>query len=213
MHTVVSRAVELAGHSVTVVLGANAAELAPLAATQPGQHCRQSRLGRRNRKFDPRRHRARAADGRRRPHRARGPGGRDHGGSAPPRRRVAPRSGLHRRRAVRRQRRRPGDFSTLVFSRAQRASRRSRRAGACCIGMSTGWCGCPCRAPSSTSTGPRTCSRSKRARNSSGAKGPNARNDARSPINPRCAPASGRSATPGPRRCTARWPVPAPPRA
>jgi molybdenum cofactor cytidylyltransferase len=30
MHTVVSRAVEVAGHSVTVVLGANAAELAPL---------------------------------------------------------------------------------------------------------------------------------------------------------------------------------------
>jgi molybdenum cofactor cytidylyltransferase len=30
MHTVVSRAVEVAGHSVTVVLGANAADLAPL---------------------------------------------------------------------------------------------------------------------------------------------------------------------------------------
>ncbi|HEV7608362.1 MAG TPA: NTP transferase domain-containing protein, partial [Steroidobacteraceae bacterium] len=29
MHTVISRAVELAGHSVTVVLGSNAAELAP----------------------------------------------------------------------------------------------------------------------------------------------------------------------------------------
>ena len=37
MHTVVSRAVELAGHSVTVVLGANAAELAPLLQAQPGR--------------------------------------------------------------------------------------------------------------------------------------------------------------------------------
>ena len=35
MHTVVSRAVELAGHSVTVVLGANAAELAPLLRHSP----------------------------------------------------------------------------------------------------------------------------------------------------------------------------------
>jgi molybdenum cofactor cytidylyltransferase len=35
MHTIVSRAVELAGHSVTVVLGANAAELAPLLRHTP----------------------------------------------------------------------------------------------------------------------------------------------------------------------------------
>ena len=35
MHTVVSRAVELAGHSVTVVLGANAVELAPLLRHSP----------------------------------------------------------------------------------------------------------------------------------------------------------------------------------
>jgi molybdenum cofactor cytidylyltransferase len=35
MHTVVSRAVELAGHSVTVVLGANAGELAPLLRHTP----------------------------------------------------------------------------------------------------------------------------------------------------------------------------------
>ena len=35
MHTVVSRAVELAGHSVTVVLGANAGELAPLLKHTP----------------------------------------------------------------------------------------------------------------------------------------------------------------------------------
>jgi molybdenum cofactor cytidylyltransferase len=35
MHTVISRAVELAGHSVTVVLGANAAELAPLLRHSP----------------------------------------------------------------------------------------------------------------------------------------------------------------------------------
>jgi molybdenum cofactor cytidylyltransferase len=35
MHTVVSRAVELAGHSVTVVLGANAAELPDSVATLP----------------------------------------------------------------------------------------------------------------------------------------------------------------------------------
>ena len=35
MHTVVSRAVELAGHSVTVVLGANAAEFAPLLRHSP----------------------------------------------------------------------------------------------------------------------------------------------------------------------------------
>ncbi len=35
MHTVVSRAVEVAGHSVTVVLGANAAELAPLLGHTP----------------------------------------------------------------------------------------------------------------------------------------------------------------------------------
>ncbi len=35
MHTIVSRAVELAGHSVTVVLGANAAELAPLLRHSP----------------------------------------------------------------------------------------------------------------------------------------------------------------------------------
>jgi molybdenum cofactor cytidylyltransferase len=35
MHTVVSRAVEVAGHSVTVVLGANAAELAPLLRHTP----------------------------------------------------------------------------------------------------------------------------------------------------------------------------------
>jgi len=35
MHTVVSRAVELAGHSVTVVLGANADELAPLLRHSP----------------------------------------------------------------------------------------------------------------------------------------------------------------------------------
>ena len=35
MHTVVSRAVELAGHSVTVVLGANAGELAPLLKHSP----------------------------------------------------------------------------------------------------------------------------------------------------------------------------------
>jgi molybdenum cofactor cytidylyltransferase len=35
MHTVVSRAVELAGHSVTVVLGANAADLAPLLRHSP----------------------------------------------------------------------------------------------------------------------------------------------------------------------------------
>ena len=35
MHSVVSRAVELAGHSVTVVLGAHAAELAPLLRHSP----------------------------------------------------------------------------------------------------------------------------------------------------------------------------------
>lgn len=35
MHTVVSRAVEVAGHSVTVVLGANAADLAPLLSHSP----------------------------------------------------------------------------------------------------------------------------------------------------------------------------------
>ncbi|MBC8025423.1 MAG: nucleotidyltransferase family protein [Steroidobacteraceae bacterium] len=35
MHTIVSRAVELAGHSVTVVLGANAGELAPLLKHTP----------------------------------------------------------------------------------------------------------------------------------------------------------------------------------
>jgi molybdenum cofactor cytidylyltransferase len=35
MHSVVSRAVELAGHSVTVVLGANAAQLAPLLRHSP----------------------------------------------------------------------------------------------------------------------------------------------------------------------------------
>ena len=35
MHTVVSRAVEVAGHSVTVVLGANAADLAPLLSHTP----------------------------------------------------------------------------------------------------------------------------------------------------------------------------------
>src|SRR3954470_2064953 len=35
MHTVVSRAVELAGQSVTVVLGANAGELAPLLKHSP----------------------------------------------------------------------------------------------------------------------------------------------------------------------------------
>lgn len=35
LHTVVSRAVELAGHSVTVVLGANAGELAPLLKHTP----------------------------------------------------------------------------------------------------------------------------------------------------------------------------------
>ena len=35
MHTIVSRAVELAGHSVTVVLGANAGELAPLLKHSP----------------------------------------------------------------------------------------------------------------------------------------------------------------------------------
>ena len=35
MHTIVSRAVELAGQSVTVVLGANAAELAPLLRHTP----------------------------------------------------------------------------------------------------------------------------------------------------------------------------------
>ena len=35
MHTVVSRAVEVAGHSVTVVLGANAADLAPLLRHTP----------------------------------------------------------------------------------------------------------------------------------------------------------------------------------
>lgn len=35
MHTVVSRAVEIAGHSVLVVLGANAAELAPLLRHSP----------------------------------------------------------------------------------------------------------------------------------------------------------------------------------
>lgn len=35
MHTVVSRAVELAGHSVTVVLGANSADLAPLLRHTP----------------------------------------------------------------------------------------------------------------------------------------------------------------------------------
>ncbi len=35
MHTIVSRAVELAGHSVTVVLGAHAAELAPLLKHSP----------------------------------------------------------------------------------------------------------------------------------------------------------------------------------
>ena len=35
MHTVVSRAVELAGHSVTVVLGAHAGELAPLLRHSP----------------------------------------------------------------------------------------------------------------------------------------------------------------------------------
>ena len=35
MHTVVSRAVEVAGHSVTVVLGANAGELAPLLRHSP----------------------------------------------------------------------------------------------------------------------------------------------------------------------------------
>jgi molybdenum cofactor cytidylyltransferase len=35
MHTVVSRAVEVAGHSVTVVLGAHAAELAPLLKHSP----------------------------------------------------------------------------------------------------------------------------------------------------------------------------------
>jgi molybdenum cofactor cytidylyltransferase len=35
MHTVVSRAVELAGHSVTVVLGAHAGELAPLLKHSP----------------------------------------------------------------------------------------------------------------------------------------------------------------------------------
>jgi molybdenum cofactor cytidylyltransferase len=35
MHSVVSRAVELAGHSVTVVLGAHAAELAPLLKHSP----------------------------------------------------------------------------------------------------------------------------------------------------------------------------------
>jgi len=35
MHTVISRAVELAGHSVTVVLGAHAGELAPLLKHSP----------------------------------------------------------------------------------------------------------------------------------------------------------------------------------
>ena len=35
MHTVISRAVEVAGHAVTVVLGANAAELAPLLRHSP----------------------------------------------------------------------------------------------------------------------------------------------------------------------------------
>ena len=35
MHTIVSRAVELAGHSVTVVLGAQAGELAPLLRHSP----------------------------------------------------------------------------------------------------------------------------------------------------------------------------------
>jgi molybdenum cofactor cytidylyltransferase len=35
MHSVISRAVELAGHSVTVVLGANAVELAPLLRHSP----------------------------------------------------------------------------------------------------------------------------------------------------------------------------------
>lgn len=35
MHTIVSRAAELAGHSVTVVLGANAGELAPLLKHSP----------------------------------------------------------------------------------------------------------------------------------------------------------------------------------
>src|SRR5215210_5593441 len=35
MHTIVSRAVELAGHSVTVVLGAQAGELAPLLKHSP----------------------------------------------------------------------------------------------------------------------------------------------------------------------------------
>lgn len=35
MHTIVSRAVELAGHSVTVVLGSNAGELAPLLKHSP----------------------------------------------------------------------------------------------------------------------------------------------------------------------------------
>jgi len=35
MHTAISRAVEVAGHAVTVVLGANAAELAPLLRHSP----------------------------------------------------------------------------------------------------------------------------------------------------------------------------------
>ena len=61
MHTIVSRAVEVAGHSVTVVLGAHAGELAPLLKHSPASVAVNRDWAEGSRELHPRRHRARAA--------------------------------------------------------------------------------------------------------------------------------------------------------
>jgi molybdenum cofactor cytidylyltransferase len=114
MHIIVSRAVELAGHSVTVVLGAHAAELAPLLNTarlgrgEPG-------LVRRHRQFHSRRHRALRQPRLTASDRARRPGRGHHRGSAAARGRVAAQSQFHCRRAVRRRVGVPAIFPRWCF--------------------------------------------------------------------------------------------------
>ena len=119
MHTVVSRAVELAGHSVTVVLGAHAGELAPLLKHTPAAVTvnRNWSEGIASSIREGLAHTPTTADAVLIPARR---SGRGHDRRpAPADGRVATQSDRNCRRAIRRQRGRPGDFSALEFSRTQ----------------------------------------------------------------------------------------------
>ena len=158
MHTIVSRAVEVAGHSVTVVLGAHAGELAPLLKHSPATITvnREWSEGIASSIREGLAHTPATADGvmilladqaavttedlrrlasawRRNPLRS------------PPRN---TRAESEFRRYFR-----AGVFASSMSCAATVARK------ACCSDTSIAWCACPCPAPNSTSTVRKTCSR------------------------------------------------------